>query len=156
MPLPPYRFIPRLAPHPSADPAGHSYGRAGEPDGGRAGYLAGIDLYNRGMWWEAHEAWEAVWLEAGRGSPYALAVQGLIQVANAHLKLEEGRARAVHRLRRKYAELFARAGAATGDLGFDFAPWRAALDAYLDARLAVDPPTHDIAGYPTIVLSEDG
>ena len=41
----------------------------------------GIDLYNAGHYWNAHEAWEEVWLEAesGRRSFY----QGLIQVTAA-------------------------------------------------------------------------
>jgi hypothetical protein len=28
-------------------------------------YLYGIDLFNHGYWWEAHEALEDVWLAAG-------------------------------------------------------------------------------------------
>ena len=63
---------------------------AGEP--GYAGYpmeyLDGIRLFNEGEFWEAHEAWEEIWLEAEDG--YRLYFQGLIQVAAAlhHLARE--------------------------------------------------------------------
>jgi len=155
LPLPPYRFIPRLAPHPTRDPAGHSHGRAGEPDAGEAGFRHGVDLYNCGCWWEAHEAWEAVWLAAHDNPARHAAMQGLIQVANAHLKLEQANARAVIRLRGKYSALFnAAAGLPPGALGFDLDGWRAAVDTYFDETLASDPPRHARERYPFIVLSE--
>ena len=41
----------------------------------------GAELFNRGQYWEAHEAWEELWLEL-EDEP-KLFVQGLIQVAAA-------------------------------------------------------------------------
>ena len=41
----------------------------------------GIDLYNAGYYWNAHEAWEAVWLDAER--ELRGFYQGLIQVTAA-------------------------------------------------------------------------
>ena len=41
----------------------------------------GADLFNRGLHWEAHEAWEQLWLELS-DEPRVF-VQGLIQVAAA-------------------------------------------------------------------------
>jgi hypothetical protein len=41
----------------------------------------GIDLYNAGYYWNAHEAWEEVWLESERGVRDFY--QGLIQVTAA-------------------------------------------------------------------------
>ena len=41
----------------------------------------GAELFNRGLYWEAHEAWEELWLEL-EDEP-KLFVQGLIQVAAA-------------------------------------------------------------------------
>ena len=49
-------------------------------------YLYGTDLYNCGYWWEAHETWEHLWLPLARESPPAHLLQGLIQLAAAHLK----------------------------------------------------------------------
>jgi uncharacterized protein len=41
----------------------------------------GIDLYNAGHYWNAHEAWEEVWLDSER--PLRSFYQGLIQVTAA-------------------------------------------------------------------------
>jgi predicted metal-dependent hydrolase len=97
--FPAYRYLPfqnhKSGPHPRTDPAGHSYDeeedylplfshddwRTCEP------YLYGVDLFNYGYWWEAHEALETVWLAAGQKSTRCgRFVQGLIQLAGAQLK----------------------------------------------------------------------
>lgn len=153
--LPPYRFIPKLAPHPRTHPQGHMAPGGEQGDQGEQDFRYGVDLYNCGCWWEAHEAWEGVWMALAAGSARRAAVQALIQVANAHLKLQLGRRKAVERLRRKYAELFDRAGEAANDLGFDALLWRKEVDAYLGARLAQETLSHDRAGYPPIVLERD-
>jgi uncharacterized protein len=97
-PFPAYRFIPGKTPHPTRDPDGHSYNKQPEQlDSFNADqwlccdeYLYGIDLFNYGYWWEAHEALEAVWVAAGRQTECGLFLQGLIQVAVAHLKKFQG------------------------------------------------------------------
>ena len=45
----------------------------------------GVELFNTGRFFEAHEAWEAVWLEARR--ELRAFYQGLIQVAAAFVHL---------------------------------------------------------------------
>lgn len=98
-PFPPYRYIPfqgkATHPHPRNDPAGHSFSADEEflshfaPDDWTncEPYLYGIDLFNYGYWWEAHEALEVVWLAAGdRSTRCGIFVQGLIQLAAAQLK----------------------------------------------------------------------
>ena len=96
--FPPYRFVPGKAAHPTRDPDGHSYLKHPEPLAAfEAGqwqsceeYLYGIDLFNHGYWWEAHEALEAVWIAAGIETETGLFIQGLIQIAVAHLKRFQG------------------------------------------------------------------
>jgi len=96
--FPSYRFVPGRAPHPIRDPDGHSYNKPPvqlapfDPERWRAceEYLYGIDLFNYGYWWEAHEALEAVWTAAGRRTETGLFLKGLIQVAAAHLKWSQG------------------------------------------------------------------
>jgi len=96
--FPSYRFVPGKAPHPTRDPEGHSYNKAAERlepfevDQWQHcdEYLYGIDLFNHGYWWEAHEALEAVWVAAGRQTETGLFIQGLIQIAVAHLKRFQG------------------------------------------------------------------
>lgn len=96
-PFPPYRYLLSLDsnPHPRTDPAGHSYHDEEDylphfspGDWSRCEpYLYGIDLFNHGYWWEAHEALETVWLAAGQKSTACgVFVQGLIQLAGAQLK----------------------------------------------------------------------
>ena len=48
--------------------------------------MYGVDLFNHRYWWEAHEAWEAIWLAAGRNSQAGCFIQGLIQLAAGQLK----------------------------------------------------------------------
>lgn len=96
LPFPSYRYLPFQGdmPHPRNDPDGHSYGQEDDYLPGFSDqewmtcqpYLYGIDLFNHGYWWEAHEAWENVWLAAGRGTQTGTFIQGLIQIAAAQLK----------------------------------------------------------------------
>jgi predicted metal-dependent hydrolase len=65
-----------------------------DPDNWRAcrDYLYGIDLFNNGFYWEAHEAWEGLWAACGRRGPTATYLQALINLAAAGLKAEWGSA----------------------------------------------------------------
>jgi len=54
----------------------------------------GIDLFNFGYYWEAHEVWEDLWREAERASPLRLAFKGLILLAAAGVKIREGKSAA--------------------------------------------------------------
>ncbi len=56
-------------------------------------WLWGLDLFNHGYYWEAHEVWEGLWIELGRSSPAGLLVRGLIQAAAASLKSVQGNQR---------------------------------------------------------------
>lgn len=93
-PFPSYRFIPGKTPHPTRDPQGHSYNKPREklpsfnPEDWDSCeiYLYGVDLFNYGYWWEAHETWEVIWIAAGKRTKTGLYIQGLIQIAAAHLK----------------------------------------------------------------------
>jgi hypothetical protein len=96
--FPPYRYVPGMHPHPVRDPDGHSYGKKQELQSPFSSnswstcedYLYGIDLFNHGYWWEAHESLEQVWAAAGRHTRVGLFIQGLIQIAAAHLKASQG------------------------------------------------------------------
>jgi hypothetical protein len=102
-PLPPYRFVPGLQPHPTRHPAGHSYAAAGSgsavphPAWKAAewrqldAWLAGVDRFNAFYFWEAHESWESLWAVATpRDGAPARTLQGLIQSAAALLKIHLG------------------------------------------------------------------
>ena len=97
-PLPPYSFVPGRSPHPMSDPAGHMRGKPPErppaPDPRRwqesRAYVRGVDLFNHGFYWEAHEAWEGLWHACGRTGPTADFLRGLIKLAAAGVKVREG------------------------------------------------------------------
>ncbi|RST85978.1 DUF309 domain-containing protein [Aquibium carbonis] len=72
----------------------------------------GFQLYGGGFFWEAHEVWEPVWAGAAPNSAERHLVQGLIQLANACLKLRMERQRATLRLIRDARLRLAEAGAA--------------------------------------------
>ena len=107
--LPPYAYLPGRFPHPVRDPDGHSYGRAHAvvapltPEGWRENdaYRHGVDLFNRGYYWEAHEAWENLWQRAGRSGPVAGFLNALILLAAAGVKIREGTPKGARRHARK-------------------------------------------------------
>jgi hypothetical protein len=95
-PFPPYAFLPGRDPHPTRDPAGHSHSDQGEAPAAyhpaedwaeNVDYLYGVDLYNHGYLWEAHEAWEGLWHQAKHDELQAELLQGLIQCSAAALKI---------------------------------------------------------------------
>ncbi len=98
-PFPAYRYVPGRTPHPLRDPDGHSAGTGHRPPpvpldpdawSASADYLHGIDLFNHGYYWEAHEALEGLWVAAGRETPLGRGLQGLIQIAVGQLKRLQG------------------------------------------------------------------
>lgn len=111
--LPPYSYVPGHAPHPVSDPQGHMHGESHEAvepidtNGWRESdeYLFGIDLFNYGFYWEAHEAWESLWHAASRTGPTADFLKGLIKLAAAAVKAREGNPRGVQRHAARAEEL---------------------------------------------------
>lgn len=64
----------------------------------------GIRLFNEGLFWEAHEAWERLWLETAL--PEKRFIQGLIQIAAAwHHVGRENRVGAARLARRSLSKL---------------------------------------------------
>jgi predicted metal-dependent hydrolase len=104
-PLPPYTYIAGWFPHPTRDPEGHSFGKpppeakCPEPDRWENCrlYLRGIDLFNHGYYWEAHEIWECLWHACGRKGLTGRFLQALIRLAAAGVKAREGMPRGVTR-----------------------------------------------------------
>jgi hypothetical protein len=116
-PLPPYTYVPGRFPHPISNPAGHSFNLSSAPapplDAARWGeshdYKLGLDLFNHGYYWEAHEAWERLWHAAGRRGPVAELLQGLIKLAASGVKVREGRSPGTITHAQRARELFERA-----------------------------------------------
>jgi len=135
-PLPVYRHVPGKTPHPTGDPAGHSYGETEPelPDLNQVPwhtcehYLYGIDLFNEGYWWECHEALEGLWHAAGHDSAAGHVLQAVIQCGAAHLQYAE-KPRGARRLV-EYAQRHANLRGEC-DLGVDLAAAIKASGVYL-------------------------
>lgn len=54
-------------------------------------FLWGLDLFNHGYYWEAHEAWEGLWQVADRDGPLRMLFKGLILLSAAGIKIREGK-----------------------------------------------------------------
>ena len=140
-PFPPYRFVPGRSPHPTRDPKGHSYNKHPEQLAAFDAeqwhscetYLHGIDLFNHGFWWEAHEALEAVWVAAGRRTDTGLFVQGLIQIAVAHLKWFQGFHATATRMAAEGLEKMRRFNGIY--LGIECDTFRSAVEAYFSGDI---------------------
>jgi hypothetical protein len=145
-PLPAYRFLGGLHPHPRTHPAGSLFGRPQPAPGLPAArwredrsFLFGIDLYHQGFLWEAHEQWEACYFASADATHRAL-VQALIQLAAALIQEHKGKARGVAILVGAVRTKLARVVAATPDGGR-----LAGID---PRRLLADVEAHFGAGAP--------
>jgi Domain of unknown function (DUF309) len=91
--FPPYAYLPGRQPHPVRDPAGHSYQieslLVADASLDSDVFLWGLDLFNYGYYWEAHEAWEGLWRIADRRDPLRTLFKGLILLSAAGLKIRE-------------------------------------------------------------------
>ena len=113
VPFPAYAFVPGRHPHPVTDPRGHSFGHpqtVPEPldsqcPGKSIEFLFAVDLFNAGYYWEAHEAWEGLWIAAGRKGVIADFLKSLIKLAAAGVKAREGQINGVQRHARRAEEL---------------------------------------------------
>ncbi len=100
-PLPAHTHVPGQSPRPAESEL--------EASTSQQSFLWGVDLFNAGCYWEAHEVWEALWHAAGRTGPAADFLKGLIKLAAAGVKLREGRPTGLHRHAERARELFASA-----------------------------------------------
>jgi hypothetical protein len=109
--LPPYAYLPGKNPHPVRDPAGHSYHVEPIPVAAEASlssdaFLWGLDLFNHGYYWEAHEAWEGLWQVADRDGPLRMLFKGLILLSAAGVKIRERKNAPAARHAKRAAALF--------------------------------------------------
>ena len=115
--LPATRHLPGRNGRPASGPVLAAATAAPQPTdpgnwAGNAVYLYGFDLLAGGFFWEAHEVWEPVWQGCAPNSRERALLQGLIQSANAGLKLTMDRRAAGQRLIAFAADCFAAAESA--------------------------------------------
>jgi hypothetical protein len=146
--FPPYSYVPDGGfPHPVRDPAGHSHAVAHEPSPCPdpdewqmcRPFLYGVDLFNHGYYWEAHEVWEGLWHGCGRHGPTADFLKGLIKLAAAGVKVRQGMPAGVRTHARRAAALF-RATAAINPARARFLGLEVAALAHFADDVALHPP----------------
>lgn len=113
-------------------------------------FLWGLDLYNHGYPWEAHEVWETLWRQAPPGDPVRTMLQGLIQCAAAVVHARAGRVTGQRRLAQRAWTRFEAVHAAVGPrcLCIDVAGLAQAMRGYALAR--------DAGDWPRIMLAAPG
>ena len=152
VPFPSYRHLPGETPHPHRHPQGHGFscpfeGAVPESAGWRGdkAYLLGVDFYNHGFWWEAHEQWESLWQRAGRRTAEGLFLQGMIQLAAAAIKRHQGNGRGFRLLSGNGLEKLGKVAGRRGTcfMGLDIegfaAAWREFHDLGVSGAAAVPP-----------------
>ncbi|TPJ38283.1 DUF309 domain-containing protein [Mesorhizobium sp. B2-6-5] len=109
--FPTYAYLPGKNPHPVRNPLGHSY--QSEPAIVAVGdalnsnvFRWGVDLFNHGYYWEAHEAWEPLWHAAKQNTERRQLFKGLILLAASGVKIREGKRIAAARHASRAAALF--------------------------------------------------
>jgi hypothetical protein len=127
---------------------------------GNIAYLAGLELYQAGYFWEAHEVLEPFWMSCAPNSRERHLVAGLIQLANTCLKLRMCRPRAASRLSEMVIDHLAEASSGGGPIlmGLDCKglleetrAWRSRMPAAVTARL---PAGQLLAHRPVLELVE--
>jgi hypothetical protein len=120
-------------------------------------HCVAVDLHNRGYWWEAHEVWELPWRAQPRDSAARHLLQGLIQLAAAHVKWQQGLTRGRRALGTRALGHLRQAAAAwpstraepwgldPGAVAAAYAPWLAEGPAEADRETL-------LAGMPPLLL----
>lgn len=133
-------------------------------------YLAGVLLFNRRDFFEAHEVWEDLWLD--RAGPEKRFVQGLIQAAVGLTHFVNGNVRGARKLylsSKGYMEPYGQKYLGLDNAGFwqgmarCFAPLLAVeapdrsleLDAELVPTIELDPPPEHWPDPETYLVDED-
>ena len=159
--LPAYAFVPGGPfPHPNRDPRGHALDcpplPASPPTADNwpecLAYLYGIDLFNHGYYWEAHEVWESLWRQQGRIGPTADFLKGLIKLAAAAVKARAGEPLGVQSHARRAAEQFRRLQTVLGGERYFGLAWTELIRAADD--LGQDPPLRLVCSLPAQCASE--
>jgi len=110
-------------------------------------YLHAVDLFNHGFFWECHEVLEALWQVRPAGDTTRSGLQGLIQIAAAHLKRAQGVAPGARRLCERGGTSLCDAGPRA--LAIDTRAFASAALEWIDGRRS-GPPRLRLHGVPEL------
>lgn len=89
LPLPKFRYIPGKSERPTELPGDSCSDELLGPLHENELFCYGVDLFNRGYYWEAHECWEHLWKPIKESSE-GLFLKGMIQITASFVKREQG------------------------------------------------------------------
>ena len=144
--------LPSFAPPCRGHPKAESDEAAGLP------FRYGVDLFNGGYWWEAHEIWEDLWRRSPRGTARNHLLKGLIMLAAALLKGSSGMPRGRRRLLGRGLEYLRRAAAGEADpnpLSVPLADLIARYQAWQQQAEQLQSHAALLAGMPRLWLHTD-
>ena len=101
--------------HPISDPRGHLACVTSPEPASEDEFNWGRRLFNNGFYWEAHEAWEGLWISAGRSGTEADMLKGLIRLAACGVKCLQGNRNGAQRHALRAFELFHKVELSSGD-----------------------------------------
>jgi len=165
--IPRYTHIPGSGtPHPYRDPRGHSYNR--KPQIPRPlcdirwaenrSYLIGLDFFNLGFYWEAHDEWDRLYKATGTECLRGRFLKGLVKLAAAGMKVREESIHGVRRHAASAGEVFADV-AAESDIdrycGLDFTMLQFAADRAAQLAYPHDlEPGRPLRVFPFMLIPE--
>lgn len=165
--LPRYTHVPGSGtPHPYRDPRGHSYNRRpGTPKplledrwAENRSYLLGLDFFNLGFYWEAHDEWERLWRASPPDSQVGKFLKGLVKLSAAGIKVREESIHGVRRHAASAGEVFADVAAesdAEHFCGLDFTTLQFAADRAAQLSYPKDlEPGRPLRVFPFLLIPE--
>ncbi|MEZ6065921.1 MAG: DUF309 domain-containing protein [Planctomycetaceae bacterium] len=165
--LPRYTHTPGAGtPHPYRDPRGHSHDRKPlqcKPLheaywAENRSYLLGLDLFNLGFYWEAHDEWERLHKITTPDTLEGRFLKGLVKMAAAGMKVREESIHGVRRHAASAGEVFADI-AAESDVdrycGLDFTLLQFAADRAAQLSYPTDlEPGRPLRVFPFLLIPE--
>jgi len=105
--LPAFAYVPGRQPRPA-------HGHVVEHASPREQFAWGLDLFNHGYYWEAHEAWEVLWTRSRKETRRRMLLKGLILLAAAGVKVRQGKPDAMVRHAARAESIFLTLASASG------------------------------------------
>jgi uncharacterized protein len=153
-------------PHPYRDPRGHSYNRRPGPPKAlqedrwaeNRSYLLGLDYFNLGFYWEAHDEWDRLWRASGPDTMVGQFLKGLVKLAAAGMKVREESIHGVRRHAASAGEVFADVAAQADTdsfCGLDFTTMQFAADRAAQLSYPTDlEPGRPLRVFPFLLIPE--
>jgi hypothetical protein len=121
-------------------------------------YLLGLDFFNLGFYWEAHDEWDRLWRASGPDTMVGQFLKGLVKLAAAGMKVREESIHGVRRHAASAGEVFADVAAQADTdsfCGLDFTTMQFAADRAAQLSYPTDlEPGRPLRVFPFLLIPE--